>query len=47
MLLVNIDARFVTEANAKAIKMDMSVVPEVPESDEAVIQFIDHKEKVL
>ena len=35
-----------TEANAKAINMDMSVVPEVPESDDAVLQVIDHKSKV-
>lgn len=46
MPLLNIDARLVTEANAKATNMDMSDVPEVPESDEAVIQVIDHKEKV-
>jgi len=46
MLLINIDARLVTEPNAKAINMDMSVVPEVPESDDAVLQLIDHKTKV-
>jgi len=46
-LLINIDARLVTEANAQAIKMDMSEVPEVPESDDAVVQFLDHKNKVI
>ena len=46
MLLINIDARLVNEINARASELDMSDVPEVPESDDAVVQLIDHKTKV-
>lgn len=46
MKLEYLDARMLTESNARAINMDMSNLPEVPENDEEVVQLVDHQTKV-
>lgn len=46
MKLEYLDARMLTESNARIINMNMSNLPEVPENDEEVVQLIDHQSKV-